>query len=187
MNTVIRCDCFTLLAKFFSHAVGLCFVVFMLPGCSRNPEIAKSEWDSIRVVYMVRDEDDHLKPKTWNSEDSEMLKKLQAAFPRRGELLLHSKPHLSRVNRMDIKLRGGQWWSLSYFPDSGNIGIADPNSTKRTFILKHSEAEVFYAVLTNEIMRASGLVVDLDTKIRSREEVERLGNNDAAWYMWNFQ
>ena len=136
---------------------------------------------------MVRDENDNLRPKCWDSGSREILSKLQTAFPRRGEYILHSKPHLSRVNRVDIKLSGGQWWSLSYYPDSGNIGVIDPDVTKRTFILKHSEPKMFYTVLTNEIMLTSGLAVDLDTKIRSREEAELLGNNDAAWYMWGSQ
>ena len=159
---------------------GVCVLTLTLAGCI-YPRIKEKQWEFIRVVYLVR-EFDKLRPQSWYSADQALLARLQNAFPSEGEYVVFPKPHASRVNRIDIKLHGGQWWCLAYFPASGHIGIMDTSNAKRTFLLDNSNPETFFAMLTNEIMRASGIAVDLHTKIRSYEEADELGNNDAAYY-----
>ncbi len=169
-----RCLCFNI-------CVGM--TVLMLSGCIlSSPDIANREWERIHVIYMVRVHDT-LRPRSWSSWDQTTLSRLRVAFPTEGKYMLFPKPLLSKLNRLDVKLRGGQWWSLAYFPDSGNIGIIDPYNAMRTFLLENSKPEGFYIALTNEIMHVSGIVVDLDTKFRSDEEARALGlYDDAAWY-----
>ncbi|HHU15704.1 MAG: hypothetical protein PHG74_05225 [Kiritimatiellae bacterium] len=158
-----------------------CILVMpMLTGCL-YPKIKERQWEFIRVVYLER-EHDKLRPRSWHSADRERLARLRAAFPDGGEYVVSPKPHLSRVNRVDIRLRGGQWWVLAYFPESADIGVMEGTNAKNTFLLENSNPEKFYTTLTNEIMTATGIAVRLDTKIRSRAESEELGNNDAAWH-----
>lgn len=167
--------------KHLCRACALCILVMlMLAGC-HYPKIKERQWEFIRVVYLER-EHDKLRPRSWHSADRERLARLRAAFPDGGEYVVSPKPQLSGVNRVDIRLRGGQWWVLAYFPESADIGVMDGTNAKNTFLLKDSNPEKFYATLTNEIMAATGFAVRLDTKVRSRAEFEELGNNNAAWY-----
>lgn len=160
--------------------LGVLLLALTFSGCI-YPKIANREWEYIRVVYMVR-ERDKLKPQSWQSADATLLNRLHAAFPTGGNYVVSPKPHLSTVNRIDVKLHGGQWWCLAYFPDSADIGIVDPSKAKNTFLLVESNPETFYGTLTNEIMKMSGIAVNLRTEIRSYEEMEKLGNNHAAYY-----
>ena len=139
--------------------------------------------DGRRDIFHGAQDYERLAPRSWDHRDPEVLERLRTAFPDKGEYIVYPKPHLSGANRVDIKLRGGQWWTLAYFRDSGNIGIIDPFAAKRTFILKDSEPGMFYVTLTNEIMRTSRIVADLHVKIRSREEGESLGSKSVYWYM----
>jgi hypothetical protein len=158
-----------------------CILVMpMLTGCL-YPKIKERQWEFIRVVYLVR-EYDKLRPRSWHSGDRELLARLRAAFPSEGEYKYFPKPLLSGVNRVDIRLRGGQWWVLAYFPESADIGVMDGTNAKRTFLLKDSNPEKFYVTLTNEIMTVTGIAVRLDTEVRSRAEFEELGDDNAAHY-----
>ena len=165
-------------AKHLWCVCAVCILVMpMLAGCL-YPKIKERQWEFIRVVYLER-EHDKLRPRSWHSADRERLARLRAAFPSEGEYMYFPKPLLSRVNRVDIRLRGGQWWVLAYFPESADIGVMDGTNAKRAFLLEDSNPEKFYTTLTNEIMTATGIAVRLDTEIRSLAE---LGDNSAAWY-----
>jgi len=156
----------------------------LLSGCW-SPEIANEKWKYIRVVYLVRDEDNGLKPQSWHSEDKGVLERLQATFPSDGEYITSThKIFGSRINRIDIRLRGGQWWSLTYSRNN-EIAIQAPLGIKGTFALKHSNPKVFFVTLTNEIMSVSETAVDLHTVFRPGE-ADVLGDNDAWGYERNF-
>lgn len=156
------------------------FVMLMLTGCV-YPKIKETPWEGIRVVYLVR-ENGKLEPQSWYSSDRTLLNRLRTIFPSEGECMVFPKPHLSRTNRIDIKLRNGQWWVLAYFPETTNIGIMNAHNAKGTFLLKNSSPEMFFTALTNEIRNATGIVVDLNIKTRYYEELSELGDNNAAFY-----
>ena len=186
--------CFSFVQGRFMIAVFLCIALFSLSGCLPNPDIAKNEWEYIRVVYLVRDENDKLQPRSWHTQDKEIIERLRALFPKDGKYKISLTPSASRVNRVDIKLHGGQWWSLACFfsKNRGNktilgdsINIKDSDG-QRCFFYEHKNFIVFYTALTNEIMQASGTVVNLSTKIYSYEEADELGDNDAYGYERNF-
>ena len=164
--------------------VCFCIMTFILSGCLISPKIRTNKWDYLRVVYLIRDENGKLQVQSWDTQNVETLGRLQSAFPRNGKYVVAWAPYMSALNRVDVKLRGGQWWSLSYLPNTGNIGMGDTSNWKRTFVLKNSkklEAETFYTTLTNEIMRVSSIPIDLNIKYH-KGEIDSLGTNNASWY-----
>ena len=152
----------------------------------KKPAIAETEWEYIRVVYLTRDENDNLYPWSWRTQDKEFLERLRAAFPSGGEYRFSSKPSGSRVNRVDIKLSGGQWWSFHY-GSANSIKMIDPNYGWSVFFYRHDNSEAFFTTLTNEIMRATGTAINLNTKFRSYEEAEKLGDKCASRFERFFQ
>ena len=181
---------FTFLKKRPLLTACLCVALFSLSGCLvKNiiPDIVESEWEYLRVVYLERDENDELQPRTWHTTDQEVLANIKATFPRSGKYGSTSgKPAQSRSNRVDIKLQGGQWWSLAYL-SKDQIHFLDSNSNHSRFgTLKECNPEIFYTTLTNEIMRVSGTAVNLKINFHSYEEAEKLGRKSAAWHEWVF-
>jgi hypothetical protein len=150
------------------------------------PRIAEKEWAYLRVVYLERNEQDKLRVKSWHTEDKELLKRLQTAFPKDRKYSLNSKPSGNHENRVDIKLCDGQWWSLSYFSLYGGgagIGVDDPLNAMRTYRLHDDDLVFFYTTLRDEIKCVSGKTFDVwEKKLRSHKEADELGNNSAARY-----
>ena len=167
-----------------THILCLCVTMLVLAGCG-TPNIANKEWKYIRVVYLERDENNQLKPQSWDTKDREILNRLRATFPNNGEYKVCHKPFGSRSNRVDIKLRWGSWWSLSDVKGhvDYDIGVEKPTGFMSAFYCKYPKD--FYATLINEIKRASGIAVDLHIKYRPGE-LETLGDNDAYGYERNF-
>lgn len=156
------------------------FAMLKLTGCV-YPKIKENPWEYIRVVYLIR-ENGKLKPQSWHARDRTLLSRLQATFHNEGEYVVSPKPHLSKIHRVDIKLRNGQWWILTYFPQSNDIAIMNAHNVKGTFLLKNSSPEIFFTALTNEIWNATGIVVDLNIRTRYYGELDELGENNAAYY-----
>ena len=171
-------------------AAYLCAVTVMLSGCVSYPKIVDKPWEYVQVVYLARDENGRLRPQSWETRDPLTMTYLWAAFPKNGICFLMPVGRYSLVNRVDIKLRGDKWWSLSYTRPAGEFGgvmtAHDPFGSGGTFLLGDCRQEVinFHTALTNEIMRETGIAVDLDANNWSSEELDELYNskNSANYY-----
>jgi len=166
----------------------LCAALLSLSGCVIiKPDMLGSEWEYLRVVYLERDENDELQPRTWHTTDQEVLANIKAAFPRSGKFdSFVGKPVQSHSNRVDVKLQGGQWWSLAYL-GKDHIHFLDSTSGWSRFCsLRNCNPKVFYTTLTKEIMRVSGTTVNVNIKFRSYEEAEKLREKSASEYEWVF-
>ena len=158
-------------------------MAFMWSGC-QPPKIADSEWECIRVVYLSHNEDGKLEPRSWCNTEHEILNRLRAEFPNNGKYLSCYKPSGSYNHRVDIKLRGGQWWSLTYkslYMTNSVIQVVNP-SFQQIYNFEHDNSKHFFIALTNEMMCVSGVSVDLFTKFNPNE----LGDNSAFEFERNF-
>ena len=162
----------------------------MLSGCVAYPKIADKPWEYVQVVYLARDEDGRLRPQSWETRDQLTMTYLWAAFPKNGMCFLLPFGSYSLDNRVDIKLRGDKWWSLSYTRPAGEFGgimtARDPFGSGGTFLLGDCRQEVinFHTALTNEIMREAGIAIDLDANNWSSDEIDELydSKNSANYY-----
>jgi hypothetical protein len=126
-------------------------------------KIGQSEWAYLKAVYLVRDETG-VHAESWRTRDRKVLKQLCASFPRDAELDITYNVPMNKCNRVDIELRNGQRWVISYFRHSGGMTFFDPVWAKRSYRLDDVGPE-FYEALTQAIELDTGKKVDFFIKV----------------------
>ncbi len=139
--------------------------------------IGRSEWASLKAVYLVRDETG-LHAESWRTRDRKTLKQLRAAFPQKVKWDISNNIGMNRCNRVDIGLWNGQRWVISYFRHARSMTVFDPVWVKRSFFLMNVDPE-FYEALTQAIEADTGKSVDFDLDI-DWNDVKTLGSHSAA-------
>lgn len=165
-------------------AVVMATVLIAASGChtlmlGHPAKIEQSKWASLKAVYLVRDEKG-LHADSWCTGDREILEKLRAAFPRDAEWDISYNIGMNRCNRVDIELRNGQRWVISYFRHARSMTVFDPIWVKRSFFLKNIGAD-FYEALMQAIEADTGKKINFFMDI-DQDDVEALGDRDAADY-----
>jgi hypothetical protein len=142
-------------------------------------KIGQSEWAYLKAVYLVRDETG-VHAESWRTRDRKVLKQLCASFPRDAELDITYNVPMNKCNRVDIELRNGQRWVISYFRHSGGMTFFDPVWAKRSYRLDDVGPE-FYEALTQAIELDTGKKVDFFIKV-NWDNIKLQDELDAAEY-----
>lgn len=142
-------------------------------------KIEQSGWASLKAVYLVRDETG-LHAESWRTRDRKTLEKLRAAFPRDVDWDISYNIGMNRGNRVDIGLRNGQRWVISYFEHARSMTVFDPVWAKRSFFLENIASD-FYEALTQAIEINTGRKVNFFMEI-DWDDVATLGDQGAADY-----
>ncbi len=150
------------------------------PSKTRVGDFRRStEWDYLKVVYLVRDEEG-LRAESWSTMERETLSRLRRSFPKAEESVSYNIGG-SRSCRVDIGLRNRQWWVIAYHPHAKSMNIHDPFFPKRSFHYDPVGPE-FYQAIKEAVKADTGADVDLFMKIDA-DDVQALQGRDA----WDFE
>jgi len=141
-------------------------------------KIATTEWDYLKVVYLVRDAEG-LRAVSWSTRDRETLSRLRRSFPKAEESVSFNIGG-SRVNRVDIGLRNRQWWVIAYHPHAKSMNIHDPYLPKRSFHYVPVGPE-FYEAIKDAVKADTGADVDLGMEI-GFDDIEALRGRGAGHF-----
>lgn len=142
-------------------------------------KIGESKWSFIKAVYLVRDETG-IRAESWRTRDRKVLKQLRATFPRDAELDITYDIPMNKCNRVDIELRSGQRWVISYFHHARSMTFFDPIWIERSYDLSDVGPE-FYEALTQAIEADTGKKVDFFIKV-DWDNIKLHDELDAADY-----
>lgn len=141
--------------------------------------IATDEWASFRVVYLYRDMNG-IHVDYWATTDAIVLANLRRRFPT-GPFNVSFSRHGSRINRMDILLRNGCGWEVSYFPYAGALSVNSYSHEKGSFSV-NNVAPTFFDYLRDIIQEEKGVNLDYDLNLTAEEWTSYRGA-DASGFL----
>ncbi|MGH7300055.1 MAG: hypothetical protein ACREJE_06570 [Candidatus Rokuibacteriota bacterium] len=131
--------------------LGICVLAV---GCADHVDLVGTPWTSLEIEYCTS----RGETKIWRSTQAgelEELRALMAPAPHQGLTMLLK----SYTNEIRLALASGQRWNLYYRTTPTDVTFHDPDSIKRSFVVKVPGA--FYARLSSALIAAGGEPISL--------------------------